>query len=176
MTILILLVSLFAVIVGQQMRFAYKSRMRVVQSWDDALAEVEPVDLAGLRSLVAGCLEADRSGHPMATKAMWELAGGIEGIRALKSNARIMLSLAISAERWNCEQGAAISALIRLDAVRLNKAIFRLELAVFLHLRFIRGPLDLQQAASSYHLIRSRLLDLYQITHMGLVPRLEAAL
>ncbi len=171
-----LLVSLFAVIVAHQVRFAFRSRMRVTQTWDQALASVAPVDIEGLRVIVAGYLESDRGHLPITSKEMFELVGGLRGIQHLKTNAKIMLSLAISAERWNCEQGRVISNLIRQDAVRLNKAIFRLELALFFHMGFVRGPFDLKYAASSYDLIRSRLLELYQQTHAGLVPRLEAAL
>ena len=176
MTFFILLLSLLAVVVGHQVWFAYRSRLRVTRTWEEAVASVEPINIEGIRVIIAGYLESDNGHPPIASREMYELVGGLHGIRRLRENAKIMLTLAVSAERWNCEQGRVISNLIRLDAIRLNKAIFRLELAFFFHLGFIRGPFELQRAVSSYDLIRSHLLELYRSTHANLVPRLEAAL
>ena len=66
--------------------------------------------------------------------------------------------------------------MIRRDAVRLNRALTRIELALFSQLGWLRAPFHVQEVSASYYLIRSRLLGLYENSHAGLLPRLEAAL
>ena len=76
---------------------------------------------------------------------MWDMVGGIEGIRRLKANAQVMLELAVFAESWNEEQGPIISEMIRRDAIRLNKAVVRIQLSLLFRVPFIRAPFHLQE-------------------------------
>ena len=64
---------------------------------------------------------------------------------------------------------------MRQDADRLNHAILRIQLGFFFQFGFMRSAFNLQEAVVSYHLIRGHLVGLYQATHVGLIPDLEAA-
>ena len=162
------------------LRVDYRRRKFALSSWEEILTRLEPVNFDGLRSIAENYLQPDRNQLRFETGAMWDVVGGLNGIQRLRENARVMLDLAVFAERWNGEEGAITSEMIRRDALRLKRAALRIQLAyvsahVF-HLGMVRAPFHLQEAASSYYLIRGRLLSLYQVSHIALVPRLETAL
>jgi hypothetical protein len=62
----------------------------------------------------------------------------------------------------------------------LRKAVRVIELGMISDIVFRRHlrttPFHLHEAASAYFLMRQRLLALYETSHMGLHPRLAAAL
>lgn len=159
-----------------QVRWAYRRRQLMAGSWDSILSRIEPVNSEGLRAIAECYLQPDKDQLRIEPGEMWVIVGGFHGISQLKANAAAMLDLAVFAERWDDTHGRIVSELIRRDAVRLNKAVIRLEFAYFFQFRFIRAPFHLQEAAASYYLIRSRLLNLYQNCHAGLYPRLAEAL
>ena len=176
MMFLILLVSMLVGVAGYQLRFVLRRRRLEARSWEEVLARVEPVNFEGLRT-IAGCyLQPDKDQLRVEPSTMWEMVGGLEGIARLKSNAAVMLELAVFAERWNGDEGPVISEMMRRDAVRLKSAVTRVQLVFLFHLGFLRAPFYLQEASASYYLMRGRLMGLYQNSHIGLVPRLEAAI
>jgi hypothetical protein len=176
MTLLIVLVSLLVGVGSYQLHFILTRRKLASLTWEDMLAKIEPIELESLQ-IVAECyLQPGKDQLRLEPNQMWDMVGGIEGIRRLKANAQVMLELAIFAESWNEEQGPIISEMIRRDAIRINKAVVRIQLSLLFRVPFIRAPFHLQEAASSYYLIRRRLLGLYHNSHIALVPRLEAAL
>jgi hypothetical protein len=176
MMFLVSLLSILSTGVGYMAYVAYRRRKFAARSLEDILVNLQPVNLDGLRSIADCYLHPGKDQLRIEPNEMWEIVGGLKGIEQLKQNARIMLDLAVFAERWNWEQGPVISEMIRRDATRLNRAVIRLELAFVFHLGFVRAPFHLQEATSSYYLIRGRLLGLYQMSHIALVPQLEAAL
>lgn len=176
MMFLLLLVFLFLGVVGYQLSFTTRRRKIESRTWDEVFAQLEPVNYEALR-LIANCyLQPDKDQLRIEPDQMWEMVGGLEGIGRLKANAAVMLDLAVFAERWNGDQGPVVSEMIRRDAVRLNRAVTRIELTLLFRLGFLRAPFDLQEASASYFLLRNRLLGLYYNSHIGLLPRLEAAL
>ena len=170
------LLFLFLAGAGYLALFASRRRNLLRRDWDDVLAELRPVHLDALRLIAQVYLQPEKDQLRIEPQEMWELLGGLKGIRRLKANARVMLNLAVFAQRWNREQGPIVAEMIRREAVRLDRAVFRLELIFLLHLGLMRVPFHLLEAASSYYLIRGRLIGLYQVSHIGLMPRLEAAL
>jgi hypothetical protein len=176
MTFLLLLLALLVSVAVIQLRFAYRHRQLAKRSWRELLAQIEPVDIHGLRMIAECYLQPDKNQLRLEPTDMWTIVGGLDGISRLRSNAAAMLDLAVFAERWNQAEGPVVSEMIRRDAVRLKKAVTRIQLIIFFQLGFLRAPFHLQEAASSYYLIRSRLLGLYQNSHTGLSSRLAAAL
>ena len=164
-----------ALLLFLQVRWAYRRRQLMAASWDIILERIEPVDLNGLRVIAECYLQPDKDQLCIQPDEMWSIVGGLDGISRLKANAAAMLDLAVFAERWDDAHGRVVSELIRRDAVRLNNAVTRLELAYIFQFWFIRAPFHIQEAAASYYLIRSRLLNLYQNCHAGLYPRLAEA-
>jgi hypothetical protein len=61
---------------------------------------------------------------------------------------------------------------MRRDGLQLRRAVTRIMLETFIGVKQVRIPFYLHEAASSYYLMRQRLLALYQTNHAGLHPRL----
>ena len=176
MILLAIFASLLLFLAAYQASFVLRRRRLGQRSWEDVLARVQPIDIVGIRSIATCYLHPDRNQLSIEPALMWEMVGGLEGLARLRVNASVMLELAVFAERWNEDEGPVISEMIRRDAVRLNRAVTRIEMALVFHLGTVRAPFYLQEVSASYFLSRSRLLGLYQNSHVALLPRLEAAL
>ncbi len=107
---------------------------------------------------------------------MWNLLGGLEGLQRMRENGRILIALASYVERWNYEEGVIIAERMRRDGLQLRRSVTRIMLETFLGMKQVRIPFYLHEAASSYYLMRQRLLVLYQTNHAGLYPRLAEIL
>ena len=176
MILLAIFAALLLLLAGYQASFVLRRRRLENRSWEDVLTRVQPIDLVGVRSIANCYLHPDRHQLSIEPATMWEMIGGLEGLSRLRANAAVMLELAVYAERWNEEEGPVIAEMIRRDAVRLNRAVTRIELTLISQIGRVRAPFYLQEISASYFLMRSRLLGLYQNSHVALLPRLEAAL
>jgi len=176
MTSFFVLLSLLIPVLVLQVKWFYRRRQIDRASWQAILSRVHPVNLDGLRAIAECYPHSAEAPLRIEPAEMWKIAGGLEGIAHLKANATAMLELAIYAERWSQTEGVGVAEMIRRDAVRLNKAITRVQLDFLLHFGSARATFHLQEAASSYDLIRSRLLGLYNNSQIKLVPRLMEAL
>ena len=176
MICLVFLVLLLLAVVWYRPHLTSHRRKLTARTWEEILSRIEPINFEGLRSIADCYLQPDKDQLRVEPGSMWELLGGLEGICNLKSNAAVMLELALYAERWNAEQAPVISEIIRRDGVRLNKAVNRIVLAHFFHFGSLDTAFNLQEAASSYFLMRGRLVGLYRNSHSALLLRLEAVL
>lgn len=146
------------------------------RGWDELLGRVEAIDTESLIRI------ADVYFHPgskqlrIEPSEMWEAVGGVGGLGRLYGNADAMLSLAQYAERWNDENGRVISEMMRRDAMRVKRAVVRVQVAYLFQLGMAFSPFHLQEAISSYCLMRGRLLGMYADAHVGLLPRLANTL
>ena len=169
LTVLCCLVLAYA---ASQGAFYLKRRTLQQRSWSDLLASVQAVNVEGIAEI------ADCYLHPSSTQLrleptqMWEMVGKSRGLQALRANAQAMLDLAVYAAQWNRVEGRVVGEMIRRDGVRLNRAIQQIELAAIAHIGVKFAAFELQEAAVSYHLMRERLLGLYQVAHIGLYPPL----
>jgi len=172
----LLLLSLLILVAVFQVRWFYRRRRLAQSTWESLLSRVQPMNVAGLQAIYECYLQPDHEQLRIEPEEMWWIVGGLEGVANLKANAEAMLDLAMYAERWNADEGRVISEMIRRDAVRLNRAVLRIQLGFLFQFGFSRAPFYLQEAASSYFLIRSRLLGLYHNSHIALVPHLVEAI
>jgi hypothetical protein len=176
MLFLVALLSMFGCGLGYILYAGLKRRRLMSQNWESILARVEGVDLEGIRRVAECYLNPDGNQLRIETDEMWRLLGGLEGINRLHKNADAMLDLAIYAQRWNDTEGPVIAEMIRRDAIRVRRAVTRFQLTYVLGFGFIKAPLYLQEAAAAYVLMRRRLMGVYVNGHVGLIPRLQAAL
>jgi hypothetical protein len=172
---LLSLLCLLAAIAFIQIRFVYSRRALGKRSWQTILALVEPVDVAGLRRISDNFLHPDKEQLLLEPHQMWAIVGGLEGVARLRSNAAALLDLAVYAEGWNRVESRVIAEMIRRDAVRVRKAVWRIQLSFLFQREVARTPFHLQEAVSAYYLMRCRLLALYENTHVGLLPHLAEA-
>ena len=160
---------------------AQASALRIrQQSWTELVAALQPIQFDHVSSVARDYLEPREGQIALEPPDMWLLLGGREGLRRMRDNARLMLLLAAHAQRWNFDEGVIVTERMRRDALRLRRSVRQIENAFLLH-KLMRGsgtviPFQLHEAASSYYLMRQRLLALYQTSHAGLYPRLAEVL
>lgn len=145
-------------------------------TWDELLAQVQPVKADGVMTVALNHLVPTKDQMELEPETMWNLLGGLEGLLRMRENGRILIALAAYVERWNFDEGVIIAERMRRDGLQLRRAVFHVMLETFLGRRAIRIPFYLLEAASSYYLMKQRLLALYEMNHAGLYPRLAEAL
>jgi hypothetical protein len=150
------------------------------RGWDDLVARIECVEFASLKVVAQDYLDPRDSQIKLEPRELWKLVGGYEGLRRMRSNADLMLALAAHAQDWNFDEATIVAERMRLDASRLRRALLRIELGslpYFVLRRFwLRIPIQVQEAAAAYYLMRQRLLSLYATSHSGRYPRLAEVL
>jgi len=165
---------LLAAVVAYHLHFAV--RRKPTRTWQKILSEIEQVNKDGLQ-LIADCyLQPDSRQLEIEPPLMWELLGGHDGLKHLCTNASLMMELAVVAEQWDRVEGTIIAEMLRRDALRIRKSVQRLRLGMLWNGASVSVAFNLQEAVSSYCLMRGRLIGLYQNVHIALLPQLEAAL
>jgi hypothetical protein len=145
-------------------------------SWDDLLGKLKPVGADGINTIALDYLQPGKGQTRIETDELWELIGGFEGIRRIRANADVLLALAGFAQRWNPAESVIVAERMRRDGIALRRAALKLLVSLPLGFGKTLGPFNVQQAASSYYLMRQRLLALYETSHAGRYPELAAIL
>jgi hypothetical protein len=174
-TLVILGILLCALGYGLVRSYAAANRLSRC-TWDELLAQVQPVKADGVLTVALNHLVPTKDQLQLEPEAMWDMLGGLEGLLRMRENGRILIALAAYVERWNFDEGVIIAERMRRDGLQLRRAVFHVTVATFLGQRAIRIPFYLLEAASSYYLMKQRLLALYEMNHAGLYPRLAEAL
>ena len=143
-------------------------------SWEDLVAKLQPVPVEGITTVALDFLQPTRGQISIETGQLWTMIGGTDGLQKMRENAEVLVALAGYAQRWNFEESVVVAERMRRDAVALRRATFRLSLLFSLGYGKVRGPFNVQEAASAYYLMRQRLLALYETSHMGRYPALAA--
>jgi hypothetical protein len=144
--------------------------------WESLIAQIQPVPFAGIESVALEHLQPnDRQLH-LGPDEMWELVGGLDGLRRMRRNANLIIQLAAYVQRWNFEESVIVAERIRHDAIILKRALFRIQLQILFSFYKLRVPFYVPQAAASYYLMTRRVLALYQTNQFVLFPRLAEVL
>jgi hypothetical protein len=182
--IFVLAYLLLGVVVGCLLAAAIRSQVSAIRvdrrSWQDLVSQIKRIEFERITSVARDYLEPKEGQISLEPAEMWLMLGGREGLRRMRENARLMLLLAAHAQQWNFDEGVIVTERMRRDALRLYRAVRRVEFALAVHLVLRRSatliPFHLHEAASSYYLMRQRLLALYQTSHAGLYPALAQVL
>jgi hypothetical protein len=170
----------FSVFLAAAFHSQRKAIRLTARGCDELLAELKQVEFQNLKTVARDYLEPQASQLRLEPQELWALVGGYEGLRRMRANAELMLALAAHAQHWNFEEATIVAERMRLDASRLRRAVWRIELGFvpYCALRrfWMRIPIQVQEAAAAYYLMRQRLLSLYATSHAGLYPRLAQAL
>ncbi len=167
---------LVGLLVAYYLKFIKRQQELKDVTWDELLAQLQETNVLGLREIAACYLNPDERQLRIEPGVMWETVGGLEGIEKLTENCEVMLKLATYAERWNDLNGRVISEIMRRDALRMKSSVLHIERAMLTRRGLVYLGLELQEAISSYCLMRARLLGMYRECQAGLLVRLEAAL
>lgn len=175
---------LLGVVVGCLLALAIRSQVSALRidrrSWQDLVSQLKRIEFERITSVARDYLEPRQGQISLEPAEMWLMLGGREGLRRMRENAKLMLLLAVHAQQWNFDEGVIVTERMRRDALRLYHAVRRVEMALTFHF-VVRSsanliPFHLHEAASSYYLMRQRLLALYQTSHAGLYPALAEIL
>lgn len=143
-------------------------------NWDELLAKLEPVSIDDISILALDYLQPKKGQIALRLDEFWTMIGQTEGLGRMYANAEILIALALYAERWNFEESVIVSERMRQDATALRRATLRLSVGVLKGSNDAMTPFYAQEAASSYYLMRQRLLVLYETSHIGRYSRLAA--
>jgi len=144
--------------------------------WNDLCRKIEEIPLRALAQV--GQEYLNPRPHQIAIEPwdIWIGLGGLEGIRRMRRNARVLIALAAYAERWNFTESVIVRERMRRDALHLQIATLQISARLFLGIGRIRFAFYLQESAASYHLMTKRLLALYQTSNSALYLQLASAL
>jgi hypothetical protein len=144
--------------------------------WNELFGKLEAVPKLAVAK--AGDAYLNPRPNQIATEPMdiWMGLGGLEGIRRMRRNARILIALAAYAQRWNFTESVIVRERMRQDALHLQLATYQIALRMMLHMGQVRVAFHLDESVGSYHLMTKRLLTLYRSSHSGLYPRLVQVL
>ena len=173
--ILLLAFATMLLVVG----LLYVSGRAVRQSrveWHELTAKLRPIHSRGVAAIADAYLHPRKNQIEQEPEQIYAMLGGAEGLHAMYENTKVMLELAGYATRWNAVEAAVVTEMIRRDARRLQKAVHGIQLEMLCRRAVVRAPFRMQEAAAAYHLMSSRLLALYETSHIGLYPRLVEAL
>ncbi len=143
-------------------------------SWEDLIGQLQPVCVDGILTVALDYLQPRKDQIRIETSEMWTLIGEGEGVRRMHANANVLIALAGYAQRWNPTESVIVAERMRRDGLTLRRAAIKLSLSVVTRHHTIHGPFNIQEAASSYYLMRQRLLALYETSHAGRYPQLAS--
>ena len=174
----------FLVLFGLMIVFLGACFVRVrLEAWrlsrldfDGLLGCLKPVPSSGISTVALDYLQPIKGQLQIEPAELWALIGEDEGVRRMYANAKILIALAGYAQRWNLEESVVVAERMRRDGVTLRRAALWLSMPSFLRYADPLLPFNVQELASSYFLMKNRLLALYESSHVGRYPILVAAL
>ena len=174
MIVLTILCSLVVIYAASQARFIWRRRKLVRRNWTDLIGEIQPVNTLAIAEIAECYLQPSSTQLRLEPDTMWRMIGGSAGLRALGKNAQAMLDLAVYAAQWDRVEGRIVGEMMRRDGIRLERAIRKIEIAMVSQVAEKFAAFELQEALASYHLMRGRLLGLYEASQTGLHEQLAA--
>lgn len=150
--------------------------------WNDLLSKLQPLSVVTVTAIGDKYLNPTPPQLGPKPIDIWRSLGGLEGIRRMRRNARILIALAAYSQRWNFTESVIVKERMRQDALRLQRATLQVILRTVFRTSRNAGVLPgravfyLHESVGTYHLMTKRLLALYRTSHAGLYPRLAEVL
>lgn len=173
--------AVFLLVVGIAVIYGMRLRRLRKATWEGLMRRIVPVDRRAIERVAfqtidpSGQPRSDEERRELGRKEIWALLDGMDGIRRMESNSRVLIEIAGYLERWHPEAAGPAEEL-RLEAKKLDWHISRLRAAeknqcLEAHFHFYG-----RSAAVSYYLMLEQLLGLYQRTQSALFGELQKAL
>ena len=145
-------------------------------SWEELLTKLEPVETDGITAVAVEYLNPGNLQIGSKPDDIWNMIGRAEGLSRMRANSDVLIALATYAQRWNPDEGLVAAERMRRDGLALRRAVVGIGLAMTCGYGKQRVSSYVHEAASSYYLMRLRLLALYRTSHSARYPSLAAAL
>jgi hypothetical protein len=146
------------------------------RDWNDLLGKLQPISVVAVTAI--GDEYLNPTPHQLGPEPIdiWRSLGGLEGIRRMRRNARILIALAAYAQRWNFTESVIVKERMLQDGLHLQRATLQVIVRRVFRIGNMRGVFYLHDSVGAYHLMTKRLLALYRTSHAGLYPRLAEVL
>ena len=144
-------------------------------SWEDLVAKLQPVSNSGITAVAREYLNPVKGQIEAEPAQLWEAIGNAEGLERMRANADVLIALAAYTEQWNRVEGRIVAERMRRDGLALRRAVRRLTLFLYFGIGTRHAAFCIHEAASSYYLMRQRLLALYETSHVSRLPVLMQA-
>lgn len=148
------------------------------KDWKDLVGMLEQLPVDGIKAVAIDHLEPGPGQLRLSPAEVFDLVGSFDGLSSMYMNTRILCALAAHAERWNFEEAYVVTGRIRMEAWTVRTAIFQIVfrcLTPSLRLN-MKVPFLLQEATAAYYLMSTRVLSLYETTHVARLSVLRAAM
>src|ERR1700739_3129077 len=139
-----------------------KARSLRNASWDQLVAQIQPMHEEGLRLVAGEHLQPQGKQVGIDPDLLWGMIGGDEGLRRMRHNADLFINLAAYVQHWHFTEAVVVAERIRQGSILLKRALFRIRIHTMLTSSAPRLPFYVHQAAASYYLMTQRLLALYE--------------
>jgi hypothetical protein len=161
--------------------YYFRSRQSAAASWEHLFASLTWIDRNNIAQVALDLV--DESGRPkqsdeaatLEPAQLWQLVGGLEGLKVLERNSEVLIELAFFVQRWYPE-ALAVAERLRLDARELKWHVARLRGAAQKGNLQISFPFYAQRAVVTYYLMTRRLLSLYEAGNFPMLGALQRAL
>lgn len=175
--VLVLMTALLAVGIK-----AFRRQKRARDSnWEELMRRLVPVDRSAIKTvaLYRAHPPVETASAPPAKelgkKDIWNLIGGMEGIRHIENNSEVLIDMALYLQHWYPDAGE-IAEELRLEANRLKWHVKRLREAEKNACLEAHFHLYGRQAAESYYLMVQKTIELYRHAQATLLGDLQAAI
>lgn len=163
--------------------FTYAARLRrsSQRTWEDLVAKLVSIDRHAIETVALDVVEpsgerrSDEHRRELGRKEIWGLLGGMDGIRRMESNSRVLIEMAAYIERWHPE-AADTAEEIRLEARSFDwqtRWLHEAEKNDCLESHFHSYG---QNAAVSYYAMVRKTMALFQRNEASLLGDLQRAL
>ena len=168
----VVVVGLAFALVRTRVKAARLSRL----GWNDLITRLKPLPMDEISLIAEDYLHPRNEQFSLDLTRLSPMVREVDGFRRMYANAEVLIALADYAQRWNRRESLIVAERMRRDGVTLRRAVFRLSLGAAFGYDKVHGPFWIQEAASSYCLMRARVLALYETSHAGRFPLLASVL
>ena len=81
--------------------------------WQSLAASIEPIHARGLEMVALDHMQPQANQLRLEPDEIWDLVGGIQGLKRMRRNANRMIALAAYVQRWNFNESIIIAERIR---------------------------------------------------------------
>jgi hypothetical protein len=173
---LFIFVALSLIVTSALICVQAKARRLAGADWNTLVARIQPVPFEALEKVALDNLQPRGRQLQLEANEIWELVGGLEGLKRMNQNADLMIQLAAYVRVWNFDEAVIVAERIRQDAIILKRALHQIKLQRVFRSYRLRVPFYAHQGATAYYLMTRRILALYETNQYILYPRLAAAL
>jgi hypothetical protein len=160
-----------AVVLVIGIRYALRLRASTKTEWEALLKSLTTIDRDGVDTVALDAIESsgkrrtDQLARDLEPDQIWKLLGGLDGVKRMESNSRVLVEMAAYLQRSHPE-AAAVAEELRLHANELELHVSRLRMADEQGSLEFHIPTYAQNAAIAYYLMEQRLQALCQQTNM----------